>query len=276
MKNRIEDYIKRIIEKSDVDIYGITVCERGKDVDTFSISISDDWIVKNYQLSTHGNSVLIEKITDEKVTSGLILTSMPTGYSVYTRTRKSHIGGGIVKRINKGFIKLFFNTDIEFSTGGRRFQIEDKDVRFKEKVRQATNVNEIKEIMKAHKSATLPLKVRTLLELIEEKFTKERAETFNRLHIKIQDAIFNISSVSSAKKLLNEAYTIKRLNLWFEAIDFAIKELEARRDRIFDNIMNGQDSPKYPKKLTHINDRLKLIDKLVIVVKQENVNLINS
>jgi hypothetical protein len=276
MKEEIEDYINRIIKESDIPIYGITICERGKEVDTFSISIGKERVVRNFKLYNANNGVAIEKITDGKEGNGLILPSMPLGYVIYKRARKSHVGGGRVIRVNKGFIRLFFTHDIYFLSGKRRFQIENAELRFKEKVKAAKKVKDIKSVMKEHENATLPLKVRTILELIEEQFTVERAEVFNKLNIKIQDAVFNISSIKSARKLLEEAYTDKRKNLWFEAIDFAIKTLEKKRDNIFDNIMNGLDSPKYPKKLTQINERLSLVNELMEKVKEDNQNNLNS
>lgn len=276
MKEDLEDYINRIINKSEIPIYGITICERGKEVDTFSISNGKEKIIRNFKIYDTDYGTVIEKVVDGKLGNGLILPTMPQGYVIYKRARKSHIGGGRVIRVNKAFIRLFFSSVIYFLSGGRRYQIEEADLRFKEKVKMAKKVKDIKKVMKAHENATLPLKVRTLLELIEEQFTVERAEVFNKLNIKIQDAVFNISSIKSARKLLEEAYTTKRINLWFETIDFAIKALEKKRDNIFDNIMNGYDSPKYPKKLTQINGRLSLVKELMEKVKEDNQNNLNS
>jgi hypothetical protein len=276
MREDLEDYINRIINKSVIPIYGITICERGKEVDTFSISNGKGITVRNFRLYDIEDNIVIEKVIDGKVGKGLILPTLPTGYIIYKRARKFHIGQGRVVRLNKAFIRLFFNSDIYFLSGGRRFQIEAADLRFKEKVRMAKKVKEIRKVMQEHDSATLPLKVKTLLDLIEEEFTVERAEVFNKLNIKIQDAIFNISSVKSAKKLLEESYTIKRRNLWFETIDYAIKALEKKIDNIFDNIMNGLDSPKYPKKLEKLNERLSLAKELMEKVKEENYNKLNS
>ncbi|CCE26197.1 g173 [Yersinia phage phiR1-37] len=276
MKEDLEDYINRIINKSEIPIYGITICERGKEVDTFSISNGKEKIIRNFKIYDTDYGTVMEKVVDGKLGNGLVLPTMPHGYVIYKRARKSHIGGGRVIRVNKAFIRLFFSSDICFLSGGRRYQIEEADLRFKEKVKMAKKVKDIKKVMKEHENATLPLKVRTLLELIEEQFTVERAEVFNKLNIKIQDAIFNISSIKSARKLLEEAYTIKRRNLWFETIDFAIKALEKKRDNIFDNIMNGFDSPKYPKKLTQINERLSLVKELMEKVKEDNQNNLNS
>lgn len=108
MKEDLEDYINRIINKSEIPIYGITICERGKEVDTFSISNGKEKIIRNFKIYDTDYGTVMEKVVDGKLGNGLVLPTMPHGYVIYKRARKSHIGGGRVIRVNKAFIRLFF------------------------------------------------------------------------------------------------------------------------------------------------------------------------